>query len=45
MEVANILNIFDSKGWVAMTKLKKIQEGLVRFGCNLGQLIAYLCRL
>ena len=34
-----------SKGWVATAKLKKIQEGLVRFGCNLGQLIAYLCRL
>ena len=33
------------KGWVATAKLKKIQEGLVRFGCNLGQLIAYLCRL
>ena len=27
-----------------MSKLKKIWQGLVGFGCNLAQLIAYLCR-
>ena len=32
------------KGWLLMSKLKKIWQGLVGFGCNLAQLIAYLCR-
>ena len=32
------------KGWLVMSKLKKIWQGLVGFGCNLAQLIAYLCR-
>ena len=32
----------EQKGWVPSAKLKKIQEGLARFGCNLGKLIAYL---
>ena len=26
-------------------KAKKIQVRIIRFGCNLGHLIAYLCRL
>ena len=32
------------KGWLPMSKLKKIWQGLVGFGCNLAWLIAYLCR-
>ena len=34
-----------AKGWVAIAKLKKIEEGLFRFGCNLGQIVTYICRL
>ncbi len=34
-----------SKGWLQNAKLKKNTEGQVRFGCNLGQSIAYICRL
>ena len=33
-----------AKGWLPMSKLKKIWQGLVGFGCNLAWLIAYLCR-
>ena len=33
------------KGWLPIAKLKKIQVRIIQFGCNLGQLIAYLCRL
>ena len=33
------------KGWPPIAKLKKIQDGIVRFGCNFGDFIAYLCRL
>ena len=33
------------KGWPPIAKLEKIQDVIVRFGCNLGDLIAYLCRL
>ena len=33
------------KGWPPIAKLEKIQDGIARFGCNLGDMIAYLCRL
>ncbi len=36
---------FLEKGWPPIAKLEKIQDGIARFGCNLGDLIAYLCRL
>ena len=32
------------KGWLVMSKLKKIWQGLVGFGCNLAQMIAHWCR-
>ena len=33
------------KGLAPKCKAKKNTEGQVRFGCNLGQSIAYICRL
>ena len=33
-----------TKSWLVMSKLKKLSQGLAGFGCNLAQLIAYLCR-
>ena len=30
------------KGWLPRAKLKKIQEGIVGFGCNFGGMIAHL---
>ena len=32
----------DGKGWLPIAKLKKIQDKIVRFGCNLGQMIGHL---
>jgi hypothetical protein len=32
------------KGWLPRAKLKKIEEGIVGFGCNFGGLIAHLYR-
>ena len=32
------------KGWLPRAKLKKIQEGIVGFGCNFGGMIAHLYR-
>ena len=37
--------LIKDKGWPPVAKLEKIQDGIARFGCNLGDLIAYLCRL
>ena len=34
------LEFIYEKGWLPRTKLRKIQEGIVGFGCNLGQMIA-----
>ena len=33
---------FLTKGWLPRAKLKKIQEGIVGFGCNFGGMIAHL---
>ena len=33
------------KGLATKCKAKTFTEGQVRFGCNLGQMIAYICRL
>ena len=33
-----------AKGLASHVQAKKISQGLVGFGCNLAQLIAYLCR-
>ena len=32
------------KGWLPRAKLKKIEEGIVGFGCNFGGMIAHLYR-
>ena len=36
--------VFFLKGWLPRAKLKKIQEGIVGFGCNFGGMIAHLYR-
>ena len=44
-ETQNLDNRGDfDKGWLPRTKLKKIQEGIVGFGCNFGGMIAHLYR-
>ena len=32
------------KGWVQNVKLKKIQVGIVSFGCNLGEMFTFMGR-
>jgi len=42
MEFKNQHKSLKIKGWLPRAKLKKIQEGIVGFGCNFGGMIAHL---
>ena len=35
---------YEVKGWLQNVKLKKIQDGIVSFGCSLGEIFTFIGR-